>query len=130
MPMDRSRYPHNWEVISWQIRGIRAGWQCECEGECGHDHGGRCTAVHGHPHPVTGSPVVLTVAHLCHDDCSEIPDGKGKCGEASHCRAMCQRCHLSLDLAHHTARAAATRRRRQVEAGQMTLFNEVQDDSL
>lgn len=44
--------------------------------------------------------IVLTVAHLNHDprDCRE-----------ENLQALCQRCHLALDLAHHQRNAAATR---------------------
>lgn len=72
-PENRKRYPPSWSEISQRIRFDRAQGRCECEGECGHDHAddpsiydfdGRCEAVHGEPHPVTGSDVVLTVAHL------------------------------------------------------------------
>lgn len=86
----------------------RAGGQCECEGECGHDHGGRCEARHGEPHPVTGSKVILTTAHRNHmpEDCRD---------EAIF--AACQRCHLSHDREHHKREAAITRARK-AEAAQ------------
>lgn len=98
-PDDRQRYPANWPEISHRIRFERAGGRCECQGECGHDHSGRCEAKHGLPHPVTGSKVVLTTAHRNHtpEDCRD-----------EVLFAACQRCHLSFDRAHH----AATRKRR------------------
>lgn len=101
-PDNRHRYPKDWPAISQRIRFERAAGRCECEGECGHDHGGRCEAVHGEPHPVTGSKVVLTTAHLNHtpEDCRD-----------EVLRAMCQRCHLSHDREHH----AANRSRRAAE---------------
>lgn len=47
MPMDRDRYPENWEEISKQIRFGRAQGKCECTGQCGSDHpSGRCNAPH------------------------------------------------------------------------------------
>ena len=91
-PENRHRYPKAWAKISKAIRHERAGNRCECYGECGHDHGGRCTAINGEPHPVTGSKVVLTVAHLDHQP-------ENVC--ASNLRAMCQRCHLAYDAEHH-----------------------------
>jgi hypothetical protein len=97
---ERSRYPANWQAISARIRFGRAGGRCECEGECGTGHAGRCAARHGLPHPVTGSRVVLTTAHLDH-----VPE---HCSEAN-LRAMCQRCDLAYDAVHHAATAAATR---------------------
>lgn len=93
------RYPQDWPEISHRIREDRAGGRCECEGECGHDHDGeRCAAENGLPHPVTGSRVVLTVAHLDHtpEHCDD-----------DNLKAMCQRCHLNYDRHHHYA----TRRR-------------------
>ena len=91
-PEERARYPKNWREISAAIRGDRAGNRCECEGECGHDHGGRCAAMNGKAHPVTGSKVVLTVAHLDHTP-ENVSD--------ENLTAMCQRCHLAYDAEHH-----------------------------
>lgn len=101
-PDDKDRYPDDWPEISHRIRFERAGGRCECEGECGHDHDGRCEAKHGLPHPVTSSKVVLTTAHLNHK-----PEER----EDHQLRAMCQRCHLAYDRDHH----AATRARRKAE---------------
>jgi hypothetical protein len=101
--MDRSLYPPDWDAISLRIR-IRACWRCEW-----------CGAVHGKPHPETGSKVVLTCAHLDHDPAN--------CAD-SNLRALCQRCHLRYDRPLHTANAARTRRRRRIEAGQLELLQE------
>ncbi len=122
MPMDRSRYPPNWEEISHRIRFVRAGGRCE-----GSPRYPDCRARDGQPHPVTGSIVVLTTAHLG----TEKPDGtpgdkhdKMDCRE-ENLRAWCQRCHLAYDRADHVAAAARTRgRKRQAaerEAGQLEL---------
>ena len=97
---DRDRYPADWPQISGTIRFGRSGGRCECAGECGTGHAGRCPAWHGQPHPVTGSVVVLTTAHLDH-----TPE---HC-EPENLRAMCQRCHLAYDAAQHAASAARTR---------------------
>jgi hypothetical protein len=96
MPIkDWSRYPHNWKKISREIRQERAGNRCE-----GSPDYPDCKAENGQPHPVTGSRVVLTVAHLDHDP--------GNC-DPENLRCMCQRCHLNYDADHH----ARTRRRTQ-----------------
>lgn len=103
-PEERSRYPSNWREISHRIRFERAGGRCECEGECGHDHGGRCGAEHGQPHPVTSSRVVLTTGHRNH-----TPEDNRDANLA----AWCQRCHLAHDRDHHAAtrsKTAETRR--------------------
>lgn len=98
-PENRARYPANWKAISLAIRR-RAIWRCECEGECGRAHVGRCTAVDGGL-TVNETRVVLTVAHLDHqpENCSP-----------ANLRAMCQACHLSYDREHHAQTAYRTRR--------------------
>jgi hypothetical protein len=118
MPMDARRYPSNWIDISRYIRFERAGGKCECTGECGL-HTERCNAEHGQPHPVTGSKVILTTAHLGtdtndkHDKLDVRPE---------NLKAMCQRCHLIFDLPEHTYHAAVTRRQKKVAAGQLELL--------
>ena len=93
-PEEKARYPKEWPMIS---RAIRARANDICEGSPGFYPD--CRAINGEPHPITGSKVVLTVAHLDHqpENC-----------EADNLMAMCQRCHLAYDAAHH----ASTRRSR------------------
>lgn len=97
-PEERARYPKDWKLISLRIRD-RAGNRCEGSPGFYPD----CRAVNGEPHPVTGSRVVLTVAHLDH-----VPE---HCAD-ENLMAMCQRCHLTYDAKHH---AANSRRRRAAE---------------
>lgn len=87
-PENKARYPKDWKVISARIRFERAEGRCECSGECGLEHDGRCDAEHGEAHPRTGSKVVLTTAHLADpiEDCSD-----------ENLRAMCQQCHNRYD---------------------------------
>lgn len=100
-PENKARYPKNWKQISERIRFERAGNRCECTGECGDDHHSepgnpiygrapnpRCTAINYHEHPITGSRVILTVAHLNHQ--------VEECGD-DNLKAMCQRCHNKMD---------------------------------
>lgn len=101
-PEMRDLYPPDWPAISLRIRTVRAGNRCECTGWCGatpHE-AGRCEAVNGQPHPLTGSRVVLTVAHLDHhpEDCRD-----------ENLAALCQRCHLIYDAEQHRAQASHTR---------------------
>jgi len=123
MPFDLKRYPDNWIEISYEIRFVRAGGRCECTGECG-THEGKCDAVHGQPHPRSGSNVLLTTAHLG----IEKPDGTpGDKHDKMDCRpenlkAMCQRCHLIFDQPEHKFNAANTRRAKKIAAGQMELL--------
>lgn len=91
-PENRHRYPAEWPLISLWVR-VSAGWRCEW-----------CAAVQGRPNPATGSRVVLTVAHI-HDP---APENVGPRNLA----ALCQRCHLNHDRAHHLAVQAENRRRR------------------
>ncbi len=126
MPVDMSRYPKDWKDISIRIRKRSRG-RCECTGECGSNHrvnhrfkAIRCPARNKKPHPVTGSIVILTVAHLGTDQA----DGKkGDKHNKQDCRdenlkAMCQRCHLNFDRDEHVQNAKATRRRKMIDAGQ------------
>jgi len=101
MPINYSNYPDNWREIRKRILA-RAMNRCECNGECG-QHSGRCSAVQDKPHPITGSRVILTVAHLNHqvDDCRD-----------DNLRAMCQRCHLTYDARLHARHARTTRARK------------------
>ncbi len=103
----RQRYPRDWPKVSRFIRFERAGGRCECTGQCGTVHqASRCTARHDEPHPITGSKVVLTVAHLDHRPENCAPD---------NLLAMCQRCHLRYDAAEHAYNAAQTRQRKERE---------------
>lgn len=99
-PENRDRYPDDWDQISARIKH-RAGFRCECEGECGRGtHDGRCPNLHLLPAYGTGSKVILTTAHLNHqpEDC-----------RPENLKAMCQGCHLHYDREHHAETAAATR---------------------
>jgi len=94
-PDQAARYPPNWDEISLAVKDS-AGWHCE-----GSPQYPACRAQHAEPHPVTGSIVVLTTAHLDHD-----PTNNAR----SNLRAWCQRCHLAYDAEVHRRNAAATRR--------------------
>lgn len=110
-PENRARYPRNWAAISKRIRHERARGRCECRGECGVDHGGRCPVINGERN-ARGSRVVLTVAHLDH-----TPEH----AEDSNLLAMCNACHLRLDADEHQRSRRETARERQHEAGQLQL---------
>jgi hypothetical protein len=104
-PENKSKYPANWTEITERIKWERAGGRCEMltlDGE-------RCTARHGMRHPWTGSIVVLTTAHLDHDE--------SNCDD-ENLRAACQCCHNRYDQAHRLRtrqRRAARERRKQKE---------------
>lgn len=105
-PENRDRYPKNWRQISLRIKE-RAGWRCECSGECGlhGEHG--CSRYHGEVMQGRTRPVVLTVAHLDHqpENCQE-----------DNLKALCEGCHNRYDLPTRIAN------RRAREAGTEPLF--------
>lgn len=115
-PENRNRYPADWAEISKRIRFERAEGRCECDGRCGRPAHrldlGRCIAVNGKPAPITGSRVVLTVAHLDHtpEHCDD-----------DNLMAMCQGCHLHYDREHHAETRAATSTRALTATGQGVL---------
>ncbi len=109
MPWNRADYPSNWTT---EIRpAIVARAQNRCEGSPAYPG---CRVKNLSWHPDTGSKVILTTAHLCRCE--------PKCGELSHLRLLCQRCHLTLDVELHAQHAAETLRRKSEAAGQLRLF--------
>lgn len=94
-PENRARYPTDWREIVERVRE-RSGDRCE-----GSPAYPDCRARNREPHPVTGSMVVLTTAHLDHtpENCA-----------MENLRHMCQRCHLTYDAKHHAESAYMTRR--------------------
>ncbi|SHF96869.1 hypothetical protein SAMN05444008_11535 [Cnuella takakiae] len=83
MPIDYKNYHPKWSLISRMIRVYRAHNRCEW-----------CGARNGHPHPGTGSRVILTVAHI---------DRNRENNRFWNLAALCQRCHLNHDRAVHIA---------------------------
>lgn len=87
-PANRARYPADWGLRSRYVRFIRARNRCEW-----------CGAANQQPHPITGSRVVLTAAHVF----DHRPEAAGLLNLA----ALCQRCHNR----HDAPRRAEKRRR-------------------
>jgi len=96
--MRRQLYPDNWEEISATVREASGG-RCECEGECGKNHGDenfaiglralkRCFEFNGMLAKFARGKIVLTAAHLCHHP---------ECTDLDHLKSFCQRCHLRYD---------------------------------
>lgn len=102
---NRNRYPRDWKAIRASILA-RAGDRCE-----GSPLWPDCRAANGQPHPVTGSRVVLTIAHLDHtpENC-----------DPANLRAWCQRCHNAYDAA---MRASGIRTRRRATTAVADLFD-------
>lgn len=97
MPMERERYPADWERIAFEIK-TSADWKCQ---KCGK----QCRRP-GEPFDTHKN--TLTVAHLNHtpEDVSE-----------ENLMAMCAPCHLRYDAQHHVE----TRRKRNALEGQVRL---------
>jgi len=91
-----ARYPPDWRLRSRFVRFVRARNRCEW-----------CGARNGHPHPVSGAGVVLTVAHVF----DRRPEAAGLLNLA----ALCQRCHN-----RHDAPWRAAGRRARLGAGSVT----------
>jgi hypothetical protein len=96
----QARYPPDWARRSWFVRFVRARGRCEW-----------CGACHGQPHPLTGSIVILTCAHVYDDR----PEAKSLLNLA----ALCQKCHNTHDA---PARARGRRERAAIASGQAQLF--------
>ena len=128
MPMQRDRYPDNWDEIALEIK-FHADWTCQ---ECGkpcrktdEDIIQFFMRVVNHPWcvenyketgilDVTKHPqrFTLTVAHLDHqpENC-----------DRDNLRALCSVCHLRYDATHHAATRKAKRHQ-----GQLTLEMEME----
>jgi hypothetical protein len=111
-PENAKRYPADWKTVVVPRIRERSGDRCECTGQCGIDHGGRCKAINRRNNPATHSIVVLTVMHLDH-----TPEN---CCDENLLHA-CQRCHLRYDADHHRLNSEATRRKKK---NNLELFDE------
>lgn len=98
-PENAARYPKDWKVRSRFVRFYRARNRCEW-----------CGCANHQPHPVTGSKVVLTVAH--------VYDDRPEAAQLLNLAALCQRCHNRHDAKDRLRRR---REREETEAGQMQL---------
>ena len=100
--MPTGDYPPVWDEIARRAKE-RAGWRCQCTGQCGLHRGQRCTERHGEDAAWASGRVVLTVAHLNHypPDC-----------RPENLLALCQTCHLRYDQVLHARNAHETRRAR------------------
>lgn len=99
-PENVARYPADWALRSRFVRFYRARNRCEW-----------CGARNGFAHPITGSLVVLTCAHV-YDDAPEA-------SSLLNLAALCQRCHNRHDAA---TRAQGIRERRRAHFAMGDLF--------
>lgn len=98
-PENKHRYPKDWKVRSRFVRFIRAKHQCEW-----------CGAINYMDHPITGSRVVLTTAH--------IYDHRPEASSLLNLAALCQKCHNGHDAKMRRKNIAARHLR---ESGQLLL---------
>ncbi len=99
MPMDRSKYPDNWDDIAAAVKEA-AGWKCEkCKLQC------RFPGDEFDTHKRT-----LTVAHINHveSDCRD-----------ENLVALCPACHLAYDETRKAMQRLAKKRIKQ----SVPLFN-------
>lgn len=133
MPMERKRYPANWNQIALQIKE-KTGWHCEnCDRPCRKPQEDRfdfedriestlwADELYEEKYDEELGTVylskltrfALTVAHLNHtpEDC-----------RPENLKALCSVCHLRYDAAHHVRSAKANRYKKREAVGQLTLF--------
>jgi len=106
-PENRSRYPKDWKLRSRFVRFYRARNCCEW-----------CGAKNYEAHPVTGSRVVLTVAHVF--------DDRPEASNLLNLAALCQRCHNRHDA---KARRKGTNDRRDNARGIISLFQPTNNET-
>ena len=108
MKRPKPKYPSDWKTVSRWVRFERAKGQCECVGHCGLHKTTpgprRCCERDGQPAKWAKGKVVLTVAHICQCD--------PPCSNPDHLLAMCNRCHLRIDVELHVRHAKETRERK------------------
>jgi 5-methylcytosine-specific restriction endonuclease McrA len=102
-PEMRARYPKDWKLRSRFVRFYRAKNRCEW-----------CGAENYQPHPVTGSSVILTVAHV-HDDRPEA-------SSLLNLAALCNKCHLDHDREMHKKNRRINKLKKAEEHGQLSFF--------
>jgi len=90
MSIDYKKYPSFWKPLRIELL-IRANNQCECHGECGKHPEQRCDEIHNLKAKSFSGFVVLTIAHLDHDETNHNV-------KSERLKAMCQACHLRYDL--------------------------------
>lgn len=94
MPMDRSKYPPNWDEIATSVKDA-AGWRCEICGK-------QCRRPGD---PFDTHKRTLTVAHINHVE--------GDC-RPENLSAACAPCHLKYDHIRRRMQRAALKRIKRV----------------
>ena len=108
MPIDYSKYPDNWKT---EIRPAILERATDSDGVQRCEW---CGAANYEPHPVTGSRVVLTIAHIYDHDPMNCDPG--------NLAALCQKCHNAHDAPMRVKNRKRKKRRKQEQAGQLKLW--------
>ena len=103
MPINYKDYPPDWKTRIRPDILKRAKNRCEF-----------CGARNYALHPITGSKVILTIAHLDQDISNN---------EYDNLAALCQRCHNIHDMPYRLKHRAKNRRLKLERAGQQKLFD-------
>lgn len=98
MPIDYKDYPQDWKTRI--VPAIRKRSDNKCEGSPRYPD---CRAANGEPHPITGSKVVLTTAHMDQNKDNNYFDPANADAPENNLRHLCQRCHLMHDINIHVA---------------------------
>jgi len=101
MPIDYKKYPSDWLSKIRPDILKRAGNKCE-----------QCGVGNYQANPVTGSKVILTIAHMDHDI---------KNNAYENLKALCQRDHLSHDAEQHKQTKKENEIKKLEEQGQTRL---------
>lgn len=150
MPIDKTKYPADWEAISRRIRFERAKGKCE---QCGAEHGSWVWRSYTDPlnyltlradgdyYTKAGERVrmsemddeYLPRTDREYDTGHDIKvvltvahlDHDTTNNDESNLKALCQKCHLRHDAKEHGKHAAQTRRNKRDQAtGQMRLIDD------
>jgi len=93
MPINKKDYPYNWKKLVIEVKK-RAGDKCEL---CG---------IKNYSTNPRGKQVILTIHHI---------DRNKKNNKLINLIALCQKCHLRLDLEMHMENAKKTRQTKKGE---------------
>lgn len=122
MPVNRDRYPADWEKISLDVKQSQ-NWRCKW---CDVRHGAvgfreedgrfRCVRTNAQKKAAIANgrkliTIVLTTAHLGTPKADGTPGDKHDKMDVrkENLAALCQRCHLRFDIEEHKLNAARTR---------------------
>lgn len=97
MPINYKKYPPNWKTEIVPRILARAGELRDKSGKIVREANCEKCGIQNHITKISGTKVVLTIAHLDHDaNNHQVTDDR--------LAALCQACHLKYDLHRHIAK--------------------------